>query len=121
MSINTESLPIKNYEAFGFRSEGDLVGRCRQNFLRNLKRFMAAKGITNADIAREFGISRSTAGAWVSGGTQPRFEDIDGLAEMLDQPVAAFFEDPSDSRSTGLDLDKAIRMVVEAAKKGSSQ
>ena len=116
MSINTAKLPKACYEKRSFRMRRPLVRPSRDNFAENLKRMMAAKNLRNADIAREFKISRATVGRWVDGASQPDYEAIDRLAKLLGVPVSTLFEDPTDPASTGIQLDKALRMVNEAVK-----
>lgn len=88
----------------------------RENFVANLNRLLAEVGIKNADIARKVGVSRATIGRWIDGETQPGYDELDALARVLNKPVSAFFEDPTDDRTTGLEIDKALRMVVEVVK-----
>lgn len=110
--------PKRCYSSQVFWDEDGLLAKpSRENFVANLNRLLAETGIKNAEIARRLGLSRSTIGRWIDGNAQPRYEELDALAKILKQPVAAFFEDPTDENTPGLGIDRALRMVVEAVKK----
>jgi len=97
-----------------------VVKPSRLAFAENLTEIMRQTGLSGAELARRIGRTRAAISRWCDGTQEPSFEDKDAIAKALGIPVAKLFEDPTDSRSTGIEIDKAIRMVVEAAKKGSS-
>lgn len=55
----------------------------REIFARNLKYFMEAKGITQADICRELEVSSATASDWCTGKKYPRVDAMQRLADLL--------------------------------------
>lgn len=55
----------------------------REIFVRNLRYFMEAKGITQADICRELDVSSATASDWCNGKKFPRIDALQRLADLL--------------------------------------
>ena len=55
----------------------------REIFVRNLRYLMEAKGITQADICRELGVSSATASDWCNGKKYPRVDAMQRLADLL--------------------------------------
>lgn len=55
----------------------------REIFVRNLKYFMEAKGISQADICRELEVSSATVSDWCSGKKYPRIDTMQRLADLL--------------------------------------
>lgn len=50
---------------------------------KNIKRIAYEKGKTQADIARELNISKTTLSSWMSGYRTPRMQNIDMLAKYF--------------------------------------
>jgi len=55
----------------------------REIFVKNLRYFMEAKGITQADICRELDVSSATVSDWCSGKKYPRVDAMQRLADLL--------------------------------------
>lgn len=55
----------------------------REIFVKNLRYFMEAKGITQADICREMDIPSATVSNWCTGQKYPRIDAMQKLAEVL--------------------------------------
>jgi len=55
----------------------------REIFVRNLRYFMEAKGISQADICRELEVSSATVSNWFTGQRYPRIDVMQRLADML--------------------------------------
>ena len=55
----------------------------REIFVRNLRYFMEAKGITQADICRELEVSSATVSDWYTGKKYPRVDAMQHLADLL--------------------------------------
>lgn len=55
----------------------------REIFVKNLRYLMEAKGITQADICRELGVSSATASDWCNGKKYPRVDAMQRLADLL--------------------------------------
>ena len=55
----------------------------REIFVKNLRYFMEAKGITQADICRELDVSSATVSDWCAGKKYPRVDAMQRLADLL--------------------------------------
>ena len=55
----------------------------REIFVRNLRYFMEARGISQADICRVLEVSSATASDWCSGKKYPRVDAMQRLADLL--------------------------------------
>ena len=55
----------------------------REIFAKNLRYFMEAKGISQADICRELNVSSATASDWCTGKKYPRVDAMQRLADLL--------------------------------------
>lgn len=55
----------------------------REIFVKNLRYFMEAKGISQADICRELNVSSATVSDWCNGKKHPRVDKMQRLAELL--------------------------------------
>ena len=55
----------------------------REIFVRNLRYFMEAKGITQTDITRALDVSSATVSEWCSGKKYPRIDAMQRLADLL--------------------------------------
>ena len=55
----------------------------REIFVRNLRYFMEAKGISQTDICRALDVSSATVSDWCSGKKYPRIDAMQRLADLL--------------------------------------
>lgn len=55
----------------------------RETFVKNLRYFMEAKGISQADICRELEVSSATVSNWFTGQRYPRIDVMQRLADLL--------------------------------------
>lgn len=55
----------------------------REIFVRNLRYLMDARGIKQADICRELGVSSTTVSDWCTGNKYPRVDVMQRLADLL--------------------------------------
>ena len=55
----------------------------REIFVKNLRFFMETRGVTQADICRELGVSSATASDWCTGKKYPRIDAMQRLADLL--------------------------------------
>ena len=55
----------------------------REIFVRNLRYLMNARGISQADICRELGMSSTTVSDWCTGKKYPRVDATQRLADLL--------------------------------------
>ena len=55
----------------------------REIFVRNLRYLMDARGISQADICRELGMSSTTVSDWCTGKKYPRVDAMQRLADLL--------------------------------------
>ena len=59
----------------------------------NIARYRTAQGIYPTELGRRVGVSRWKIIRWERGEYSPDAEELKLLAEALDVPVGAFFED----------------------------
>ena len=55
----------------------------REIFVRNLRYLMNARGISQADICRELGMSSTTVSDWCTGKKYPRVDAMQRLADLF--------------------------------------
>ena len=55
----------------------------KEIFIKNLRYLMEAKGVTQADICREIGVSSATVSDWCNGKKFPRTDKLQRIAELL--------------------------------------
>jgi transcriptional regulator with XRE-family HTH domain len=55
----------------------------REIFVKNLRYLMYARGISQADICRELGMSSTTVSDWCTGKKYPRVDAMQRLADLL--------------------------------------
>jgi len=55
----------------------------REIFVRNLRYLMNVRGISQADICRELGVSSTTVSDWCAGKKYPRVDAMQRLADLL--------------------------------------
>ena len=55
----------------------------REIFVKNLRFLMDARGINQADICRELGVSSATVSDWCTGKKYPRVDAMQRLADLL--------------------------------------
>ena len=55
----------------------------REIFVKNLRYLMNARGISQADICRELGMSSTTVSDWCTGKKYPRVDAMQRLADLL--------------------------------------
>lgn len=55
----------------------------REIFVRNLRYLMDDRGIKQADICRELGVSSTTVSDWCTGNKYPRVDVMQRLADLL--------------------------------------
>lgn len=99
----------------------------REIFVKNLKYFMEARGISQADICRELDRSSATVSDWCSGKKYPRIDAMQKLADLLGVKFSALttengprdFEDQErlealhQNPSLGLLFDRTRKMSHE--------
>jgi DNA-binding Xre family transcriptional regulator len=109
-------LPLSWYQSLGLGMERALVKPARDNFASNLDNLMTEKNMSDAELARRLHVSRMSVGRWRNGKAPPSFEYLDSIAETLGCSVKDLFTDPTDDRTTGMDLKTALAMVAEVVK-----
>ena len=55
----------------------------REIFVKNLRYMMEKKGISQADICRELGVSSATVSDWCTGKKYPRVDAMQSLADLF--------------------------------------
>ena len=56
-----------------------------------LKEILNSKGVSQARIARELGVTPMTVSGWITGRRYPSIDTLDRLATMLNVDITAFF------------------------------
>lgn len=64
-------------------------------FGKNLKRQMRLSGITQADIVRRLGVSKSTVSVWANGANIPRADKMEQLCQMFGIKFSDLLEEKS--------------------------
>lgn len=90
----------------------------KQNFRENLRKLISATGLDDKVFAREIGVSPAALSRWLSGTNEPAFEDFDNIARYFKIAVHDLFLDPTDDRTTKVDLDTALQIVAVHAHAG---
>ena len=99
----------------------------REIFAKNLRYFMDAKGISQADICRELNVSSATASDWCNGNKFPRTDKIQRLADLLGVSFSALttetgpenFEDQQ--RLEALHQDPRLGLLFDRTRKMSKE
>ena len=90
-------------------------------FRRNLKLLMRLRGLNNVQLAKaltEAGVEKSDSviSQWKSGVSGPDLVTLGVLADVLEVPVRALFEDPDDDRqSPKMKRDPAEEAIMTLA------
>lgn len=98
----------------------------REIFVRNLKYFMEARGISQADICRELDRSSATVSDWCSGKKYPRIDAMQKLADLLGVKFSALttengLSDYADQeRLEALHQDPRLGLLFDRTRKMSS-
>ena len=99
----------------------------REIFAKNLRYFMDAKGISQADICRVLNVSSATASDWCNGNKFPRTDKIQRLADLLGVTFSALtteagpdnFEDQQ--RLEALHQDPRLGLLFDRTRKMSKE
>lgn len=109
------------YESPSLWVEGLLAKPNSKELLRkNLNVLMGDKRGENAKLANHVGVDPSVVSNWRTGKNSPEIEKLSRIADYFGLSVAQLFTDPTDIRTTGMDLETALRMVTEAVKKSQT-
>lgn len=99
----------------------------REIFVRNLRYFMEARGISQADICRELEVSSATASDWCTGKKYPRVDAMQRLADLLGVTFStltteAGMEDYEDQRRLeALHQNPRLGMLFDRSRKMSKE
>lgn len=97
---------------------GGMVQPARKCFRDNLRALIEKSGLKDHEFAKEIGVSNAKVSRWFNERNDPSFEDLDVVAAFFKVPVQMLFLDPSDTRTTPIELDQAIRIVTAHAQAG---
>lgn len=78
----------------------------RELFASNLNRYMKERGVTQADIVVELGVTSSTASDWSKGKKYPRVDAMQKLANLLSVKVSDLTGDQKDMMGELVDEDE---------------
>jgi len=99
----------------------------REIFVKNLRYFMEARGISQADICRELEVSSATASDWCTGKKYPRVDAMQRLADLLGVTFSiltteAGMEDYEDQqRLEALHQNPQLGMLFDRSRKMSKE
>lgn len=86
-------------------------------FIENLQMLLRHEGKSAAALARHLKVDRSLITAWTKRKSDPGVDRLGSIAEYFGVPVTDLFRDATDSRSTGITIDIALRMISEVVQK----
>ncbi len=128
--MNTERSLNPCYRVFGLGGRRRPLARpSRQNFAENLTRAQLALGVNKSEFGALLGFSPATIGRWLDAKQEPSFEDKDRLIMALNAvlkerglghiayTVADLYADPTEPKSMGMDIERAMRLLQEVVKK----
>lgn len=79
-------------------SVGDInlisAGNQASNFATNLRRLRIAKGLSQASMAKQLGVSGASVSGWEKGRVRPKEDRLSELASLLSVPVSQILVDP---------------------------
>ena len=99
--------------------------------MKNLRRIMYDKGLSQADLARALDINKATVSSWMNGTRIPRLHKIDSIAEILgvnrEDIVGKELKEPSEEKPYYLNEETAkiaqeaydnpeLRMLFDASR-----
>lgn len=59
-----------------------------------LRQILKQKRVTQVELANRLGVSAMTVSSWITGRRYPSIETLDQISQMLDTPIAEFFQSP---------------------------
>jgi transcriptional regulator with XRE-family HTH domain len=85
-----------------------------ENFRRNLRKFLDAKGLSNAELGRTVNVSGATVGQWLDGDNLPRLGRIEAIAEALGVDPLALLSDSGEAITIpDRELDAILRELAK--------
>lgn len=78
-------------------------------FGKNLKKYLAEKGMTQTQLANELGIKQPTVNDWINKGINPELEKVIRIAKILDVTLDELVL----SRQTYNELEQKLILVQE--------
>ncbi len=92
-SAPTENQPLVGVYAIHQRCFGELIDESKQAMKVKIKDVAKAKKDWSLyRLAKELGLPQQTVYSWASGRTQPSYDNMDRLCDILDCPVGELFE-----------------------------
>lgn len=77
---------------------------------KNIKRYMAAKGVTQTDICKELNLKPATFSDWVNAKTYPRIDKIELLSNYFEIAKADLVEEKP---VTNKDDEQILQMIKQ--------
>ena len=81
---------------------------------RNIKTLLQHFGVTNASIAKEIGVDKSTLTRWFTSDSSPRAESVKAIADKFGIPVSMLYEVPVEFEKD-IELIKKPEVVYEVS------
>lgn len=106
------------------------ANEARERFKDNLNYFMQIKGVTQADIVEQLGVSSATASDWVNGNKYPRVDAMQALSELLEVSMQDLMKDDSTEATENGDImalrerlrrQPGMRILFDASRNATEQ
>lgn len=82
----------------------------------NLRTLLDQRGWSQAELARELGISAPQVSKWLAKTSFPRIDQLDAMADLFDVPLLRFFADPNNEGGGLMSPEEALRVLGEVVK-----
>lgn len=88
----------------------------RENFRKNLRKYMDECRINQVDLAKAVGVSKSTVTTWLSGRAYPRIDIIQRLADVLECATDDLVAGKTDAEIEAEQISKDQKILFRLAK-----
>lgn len=96
--------------------DGGALG-IRENFATNLAKLLKQKGISQAKLAEEVGLTQGSISGWITLRDWPAPENVDKVVSALGVEPSMLFADPVDKLAMPKAEDELIEAIRNAVKK----
>lgn len=75
-----------------------------------LRQILKQKHVTQVELSQRLGVSAMTVSSWITGRRYPSIETLDQISEILDTPIAEFFQ-PATTDEISLEITIGSRRI----------
>lgn len=90
----------------------------KQIFANNLNRILTERGVSQIELAKMLGVSKSIVSEWCKGSKTPRMDKVQMIANKFGLLLTDLMEDKSQKTSIDLLKDMLPNLSEDVAKKG---